>query len=198
MNGEVDPPFRPQHPIPDPNDFPTSPGRVGARSCCHGRTARPECVLPRSFQGRHGPQSVSGAYAADPSVPSSADRFRLRHNLHGLHPDIEHPTSHSQADQSRRERVSVRCCVRGCDRSCDRSFVPKSVRRCVRRFEPHGEPHAEPHAETARRTSCDSPCVRAAVQRCVRRCCRHCVQKRVRRDFPTGKSVKSQKNPVSV
>ena len=96
MNGEVDPPFRPQHPIPDPNDFPTSPGRVGARSCCHGRTARPECVLPRSFQGRHGPQSVSGAYAADPSVPSSADRFRLRHNLHGLHPDLEHPISHSQ------------------------------------------------------------------------------------------------------
>ncbi len=94
MNGEVDPPFRPQHPIPDPNDFPTSPGRVGARSCCHGRTARPECVLPRSFQGRHGPQCVSGAYAADPSVPSTAaDRFRLRHNLHGLHPDIEHPTS---------------------------------------------------------------------------------------------------------
>ena len=56
-------------------------------------------------------------------MPStSADRFRLRHNLHGLHPDIEHPTSHSQADQSRRERVSVRRCARGCARSCDRSF----------------------------------------------------------------------------
>ena len=34
-SAQTDPPFRPQHPIPKPNDFPTLPGRVGARSCCH-------------------------------------------------------------------------------------------------------------------------------------------------------------------
>lgn len=141
--------------------------------------ARPECVLPRSFQGRHGPQSVSGAYAAEPSVPSSsADRLLLRHNLHGLHPDLEHPISHSQ-----RRSITMRSSVCPTLRSGLRSklrpkLLPNSVRRCVRRCEPHGEPHAEPHAEPACRTSCDSPCVRAAVRRCVRRCGRPCVQKR--------------------
>ena len=141
--------------------------------------ARPECVLPRSFQGRHGPQCVSGACAAEPSVPStSARRFLLRHNLHGLHPDLEHPISHSQ-----RRSITMRSSVCPTLRSGLRSKLrPKllinSVRRCVRRCELRGEPHAEPHAEPARRTSCGSPCVRADVRRCVRRCGRPCVQKR--------------------
>ena len=115
-SAQTDPPFRLQHPIPDPNDFPTcqvvsvrapaaTDGRPAPSACCLARSKA--VTVPNAYQAHTQPSHL---FRRPPPLGSFGDTICTTSI-----PILSTQLPIRSADRSRCERVSVRRCARGCD-----------------------------------------------------------------------------------